>query len=353
MNSRLEHPVRALQLAFGLTAALAGLDKFFNILAHWPAYISPWASRMLPVSASSFLAVVGIVEIAVGVAILWAAPRIGAYAASAWLLLVAVNLVLARYFDIAVRDVVMSLAAFTLARALEVRAQATEATPSAAMRRTVIASVAMLAAVLTAPQAVSAAPVEVFQQHAAHSSPAVTLRENMRKLWTDHVVWTRGYIIAAVAGTPDAQAAATRLMKNQEDIGAAIATVYGADAGAKLTALLKEHISIAVDIIKFAKAGDKKAQSDADAKWHRNGEAIADFLSKANSHWPRAVLVDMMNTHLSTTTDEVVARLTRNWDADVRAFDRVYAHILAMSDALSDGIIAQFPDRFGEASGRH
>jgi hypothetical protein len=353
MNSRLQYPVRALQLALGLTATLAGLDKFFNILAHWPAYISPLASRVLPVSSSTFLGAVGIVEIAVGVAILWAAPRIGAYAASAWLLLVAVNLVLARFFDIAVRDVVMSLAAFTLARALEVREEATAASArSTATRRTAIASAVLLAVGLTAPRLASAAPLEISQQHAAHVSPAVSLRENMRKLWTDHVVWTRGYIIAAVAGTPDAQAAAARLMKNQEDIGAAIAPIYGADAGAKLTALLKEHISIAVDIIKFAKAGDKKAQSDADAKWHRNGEAIADFLSKANSHWPRATLVDMMNMHLATTTDEVVARLTSNWDADVRAFDRVYAHILVMSDALSDGIIAQFPDKFRDVPGR-
>ena len=80
--------------------------------------------------------------------------------------------------------------------------------------------------------------------------------------------------------------------------------------------------------------------------WHRNAEDIADFLSGANPHWPRATLVAMMNTHLSTTTDEAVARLTKNWDADVRAFDAVYHHILAMSDALSDGIIEQFPNKF-------
>jgi xanthosine utilization system XapX-like protein len=226
MNSRLEHPFRALQLAFGLTATLAGLDKFFNILTHWSAYLSPFAARMLPVPATTFLAVVGIIEIAVGVAILWAAPRIGAYAASAWLLLVAINLVLARYFDIAVRDVVMSLAAFTLARALELREPASdESTSPVVSRRTSIASAVMLAAILGAPSPASAAPSELSQQHTAQLSPSFTLRENMRKLWTDHVVWTRGYIVAAVAGTPDTQAAAARLMKNQEDMGGALATV--------------------------------------------------------------------------------------------------------------------------------
>jgi len=181
-------------------------------------------------------------------------------------------------------------------------------------------------------------------------SAAATLHQDMRKLWSDHVFWTRGYIIAAVADQPDAQAAAARLMKNQEDIGAAVASFYGKPAGDRLTGLLKEHISIAVDIIRFAKAGDKTSLQQADAKWHRNGEAIADFLSQANTNWPRQTLVDMMNTHLATTTDEVVARLTKNWDGDVRAFDKVYNHILVMADVLSDGIIKQFPEKFHESA---
>lgn len=197
---------------------------------------------------------------------------------------------------------------------------------------------------------VAAVPSAIAQEHQTHGSrqSAAMLRQDMRKLWTDHVVWTRDYIVAAVGDQPDATAAANRLMKNQEDIGAAVASFYGKPAGDRLTALLKEHISIAVDIIKFAKAGDKTSQQQADAKWHRNGEAIADFLSQANTNWPRQTLVDMMNTHLSTTTDEVVARLTKNWDADVRAFDKVYNHILVMADALSDGIIKQFPEKFQE-----
>jgi hypothetical protein len=108
-------------------------------------------------------------------------------------------------------------------------------------------------------------------------------------------------------------------MKNQEDIGAAVAGFYGPTAGDALTGLLKEHITIAVDIINAAKAGNTTAQQQADAKWHRNGEAIADFLSMANPNWPRATLVDMMNKHLATTTNEVVARLTKDWAGDVKA----------------------------------
>jgi hypothetical protein len=181
---------------------------------------------------------------------------------------------------------------------------------------------------------------------ASNKQAASELRQNMRKLWTDHVVWTRGYIVAAVAGTPDAQAAADRLMKNQEDIGNAVAVYYGPAAGQQLTKLLKEHISIAVDLIAAAKAGNKTAQQAADGRWQQNGVEIAVFLSKANPNWPKETLVDMMKTHLSTTTAEVVARLTRDWNGDVRAFDAVYDHILMMSDAISAGIVKQFPEKF-------
>lgn len=197
---------------------------------------------------------------------------------------------------------------------------------------------------------VHASPLPATQARAAAragaGAAAASLKQDMRTLWTDHVVWTRAYIVAALADQPDAQAAANRLMKNQEDIGGAVGKIYGAAAGQQLTTLLKEHITIAVDLIKSAKAGDKAGQQSADAKWQQNGVAIADFLSKANPHWPRATLVDLMKGHLSTTTKEVVARLNKNWDEDVRAYDEVYRHILMMSDALSDGIVKQFPEKF-------
>ncbi len=210
--------------------------------------------------------------------------------------------------------------------------------------KTLIAASFVAATLFVAPAAAASQTAHGHESKAA--SPAATLRENMRALWSDHVIWTRDYIVAAVGDQPDQQAAAARLMKNQEDIGAAVAAYYGQPAGAKLTELLKSHIAIAVDLIKAAKAGDKAAQQRANQSWSRNAEEIADFLSKANPNWPRATLVAMMNTHLSTTTDEVVARLTKNWDADVRAFDAVYHHILTMADALSDGIVKQFPNKF-------
>jgi hypothetical protein len=338
MDTRVATPLRVLQITLGLTATLAGLDKFFNILANWGAYVSPTIAHALPFGVPTFMGMVGIVEIAVGISILVVAPRAGAYVASAWLLLVAVNLTTGGHFDVAVRDVVMSVAAFAVARAVEVRGDSR--VPIRKLGWSRVVGLAVLLATATTADAQDKQPRD--------SDPYQTaaLRQDMRKLWTDHVVWTRDYIVAAVGDQPDVQAAAGRLLKNQEDIGAAVATFYGKAAGDTLTTLLKEHITIAVDIIKFAKAGDTVSQQHADAMWHRNAEAIADFLAKANPNWPRATLLDMMNTHLATTTDEVVARLTKNWDADVLAFDRVYSHILMMADALSDGIVKQFPKKF-------
>ena len=216
------------------------------------------------------------------------------------------------------------------------------------MQKLRIAAAALSCAVLlTSSSVVTAQAPQRGRSAVAHGDAAATLKQDMRKLWTDHVVWTRDYIIASVSDQPDAQAAANRLLRNQEDIGKAVGAIYGDAAGNQLTTLLKEHITIAVDVIKAAKAGDKAGQQKADARWQQNGVQIAEFLAKANPNWPRQTLVDMMKMHLTTTTDEVVARLTKNWDADVRAYDAVYDHILKMSDALSDGIIKQFPDKFG------
>ncbi len=136
MNSnRLTTPWWALRTALGAAAFLAGLDKYFNLLANWPGYLSPLAVSLLPMSASSLMHVIGIIEMAVGAVILTGYTRVGGYVAALWLLAIAANLVATgRYFDVAVRDVAMAIAAFTLARLTEAgigaRVPAQEGAPS-------------------------------------------------------------------------------------------------------------------------------------------------------------------------------------------------------------------------------
>ena len=179
------------------------------------------------------------------------------------------------------------------------------------------------------------------------SSAAVSLRMALRRLWADHVIWTREYVVAAVAGAPEAEAAAARLLKNQEDIGNAVVPVYGEAAGRALTDLLKQHILIAVDLIEAAKSGDHAKFEENDRKWTSNAEEIAALLSGANpDNWPKADVVDLLMQHLNLTKGEVVARLEGKWEADVEAFDQIFTEILTVADVLADGIIKQFPQKF-------
>lgn len=168
----------------------------------------------------------------------------------------------------------------------------------------------------------------------------------MRKLWADHVIWTREYIVSAVAGTPDAEAAAGRLLRNQEDIGNAIVPFYGAAAGKALTDVLKQHILIAVDLVAAAKAGDTPKFNDADQRWTANADQIATFLSGANPHWPKKDVTDLLALHLKLTKGEAVARLQKDWAADVKAFDEIFTEINTLADALTAGLVAQFPAKF-------
>jgi hypothetical protein len=117
---RLTTPWWALRVGLGAAAFLAGLDKYFNLLADWPAYLSPMVGQVLPLSPVSFMHVIGPVEMAVGTVILSGYTRSGGYVAAIWLGGIAINLVTTgHYFDVAVRDVVMAIAAFTLARLSE------------------------------------------------------------------------------------------------------------------------------------------------------------------------------------------------------------------------------------------
>jgi len=124
-DTRINQAWWGLRAFFGVVPVVAGLDKFFNLLTNWEQYVSPLAARVLPFSAGAFMRVAGIVEIAVGLMILTRWTRLGSYVASAWLALIAVNLLTTgHFFDVAARDVGLALAAFALARLEEVRQEA-------------------------------------------------------------------------------------------------------------------------------------------------------------------------------------------------------------------------------------
>lgn len=173
------------------------------------------------------------------------------------------------------------------------------------------------------------------------------LRESMRKLWEDHVTYTAFFYTAAINGGDDAGRLAERLLRNQDDIGNAVKPFYGEAAGNQLAALLRDHILIAADLVKAAKEGNASAQDEATKRWYRNADDISAFLAGANPHWPKKALEEMMHAHLAITIDAVVAKLHKDTAAAIAAYDKGHDHILMMADALADGIVKQFPKRFG------
>jgi hypothetical protein len=172
-------------------------------------------------------------------------------------------------------------------------------------------------------------------------------QDAMRKLWEDHVTWTRLAIISLAHDLPDLPATQARLLRNQVDIGDAIKPYYGDAAGNQLIALLKEHIVGAVALMTAAKARDEALIKQRTDEWYVNGNEIADFLHEANPrNWSQESMREMMKGHLDQTLSEAVNRLTGNYADDVRDYDEIHEHILMMADSLSQGIIEQFPRRF-------
>lgn len=180
----------------------------------------------------------------------------------------------------------------------------------------------------------------------AVSPKELELRMDMRKLWEDHITWTRMYMVAAIADEDNKDSIAQRLLKNQEDIGNAIKPYYSNEAGDKLTSLLKTHITTAVDLIDAAKNNNQRALDDANTKWYNNANEIADFLSSANPNWPKDQTRAMMKEHLDLTKQEAVDIINKKFDEDIADYDKIHDQILEMADMLSSGIVKQFPDKF-------
>jgi hypothetical protein len=185
-------------------------------------------------------------------------------------------------------------------------------------------------------------------EHAISVTPrVVAFHDEMRRLWEDHVTWTRLAIISLTTDAPDTTATVGRLLENQTDIGDAIKPFYGDAAGEELTRLLRDHIVIAADLIAAARGGDDAAVAEAQSRWTANADDIAAFLAGANPRsWDLGEMKTMLYEHLRLTADEALARLQGDWAADVAAYDQIHLQALGMADMLSAGIVKQFPGSF-------
>jgi hypothetical protein len=210
-----------------------------------------------------------------------------------------------------------------------------------------VAFLGVIAAIVVSNGQSAGAPSHDHHHHPALNAKRLEFHDGMRKLWEDHIVWTRLAIISLTTNSPDTEATVGRLLQNQTDIGNAVKPFYGEAAGDELTRQLRSHILIAAEVINAAKAGDAAKLADAQARWQQNADVIAGVLASVNPRfWKLETMKAEMRMHLDLTTEEAVARIQGNWAVDVAAYDRVHDHILHMADLLSSGIIRQFPGRF-------
>jgi hypothetical protein len=199
---------------------------------------------------------------------------------------------------------------------------------------------------LAMPQITTEAKGNERAHHHCNWHEVAQFKNGMRKLWIDHVVWTKDYIKSSLAGLEDREEVLARLSKNQDDIGNAIKPYYGEEAGNKLAALLRDHIVIAGKLVEAANTNDQESFNKLNSEWYENADDIVKLLIEANPEYDEKELKEMMYMHLKLVTDQAVSRVKKDWEADIRAFDQGEDHMIHLADVLSMGIKKQFPEKF-------
>lgn len=205
---------------------------------------------------------------------------------------------------------------------------------------TLISLVALSASVFGAEK------TQMYSNQTCITESQEDLNLKMRELWAEHVIWTRMFIMSVADNTTDKAVVTTRLLKNYDDMADALKPYYGNDNGNKFGDLIEEHLLTAAALVEAAKAGNSTAAADAEKKWYENADEIAAFESSINPNWNKTALMAMWHDHLKLTKAEAVARLTKNYTADIDAFDQIETQANMMADSMANGIVQQFPDKF-------
>ncbi|MGE5474461.1 MAG: LysM peptidoglycan-binding domain-containing protein [Ignavibacteriales bacterium] len=178
------------------------------------------------------------------------------------------------------------------------------------------------------------------------SKSELDLRNYWRMLWEEHTAWTRMAIISMVADLPDVDLVTKRLLQNGPDMASALKPFYGSETADKFGNLIKEHLEIAAQIVKAAKAGDTNTAASAEQKWYENADQIAELLASINPYWSKEKWIEMLHTHLALVKSEAVTRLNKDYASNIAVFDKLEKQALEMADTLSEGIVNQFPQKF-------
>lgn len=176
----------------------------------------------------------------------------------------------------------------------------------------------------------------------AEYDKSLLLMNTMRKLWEQHIMWTRSFIISTIDGLKDLDAVTARLLRNPEDFASVLRMFYGHEKANKFKELFTEHLLIAAALVNAAKAGDAKAVEVNRIKWYKNAEDIAIFLSGINPYWNKNEWLIMLDDHLKMTELEAVQRLKGQYTEDIATYAEIENMALKMADYMAMGIKKQF-----------
>ncbi len=168
------------------------------------------------------------------------------------------------------------------------------------------------------------------------------LNNVMRMLWEQHATWTRQTIISIAEGLPDERQTTERLLRNPEDIAAVFRPLYGDGVADMLSSLIRDHLVIAAELVKAAKAGNSADAADAEKRWYANADDIAAFLNQINPYWSKEAMMRMWHEHLSLVKSQAVARLNKDYKSDIAFYDVGEQLLLDMADDFTCGILSQF-----------
>lgn len=174
----------------------------------------------------------------------------------------------------------------------------------------------------------------------------LNLRNLMRLLWEQHITWTRLTIISMVFNLPDVDLVTNRLLRNPRDFEAALTPLYGSVVASKFSELLREHLTIAAELVDAAKAGNSRAASEIERRWYDNARQIAALLGRINPYWSQQEWESMLFEHLRLVKAEAVDMLNKNYLSEINLYDEMERQAMMMADVLAEGIVRQFPDKF-------
>ena len=178
-------------------------------------------------------------------------------------------------------------------------------------------------------------------------SNGLTLRQlqlsnTFRRLWNEHILWTRLFILSTAFGLPDLKFVTDRLLQNPDDFAKELKPFYGDRIAMRFKQLLTEHLSIAAQLVKAAKAGNTAEADKQRKRWYANARDIAKFLDSINPFWSEREWEVLVFEHLRMTENEAAYILTGQYAKGIKEYDDIQAEALKMADIMSSGIIRQF-----------